>query len=107
MQRQETLDLLASIIESLVMKGIYASPEEAVKALALKHIDRDIAKYRRKISALEKKYGMSFEEFTEHIRGRATMQEEIDWEEWSDARLMLEVRQKNRRELKAHVAVCN
>lgn len=101
------VDLLASLLESLVMTGVYNSLEEAVETLALTQVEKDISKYRRKIATLEKKYGMSFEEFTEHIRGRATMQKEIDWEEWNDARLMLEVRERNRQELKARAASHN
>ena len=34
---------------------------------------------------------MGFEEFTAYLRNRATMEEEIDWEEWDDARMILEV----------------
>jgi hypothetical protein len=78
------------------MIGMYPSPGEAIKALALAQIEQDIAKYQKRIAAFEEKYGMSFEDFTAHIRGRATMEEEIDWEEWDDARMMLEIRKKNR-----------
>ncbi|MBL7183497.1 MAG: hypothetical protein ISS50_03495 [Anaerolineae bacterium] len=62
-----------------------------MEALALAHIDRDVGKYQKRSAALEAKYGMSFEEFTAYLRNRATMEEEIDWEEWDDARMMLEV----------------
>jgi len=88
------VDVLTSITERLVMTGMYASPEEAIEALALAQIDRDIEKYQNQIVALEVKCGMSFEEFTAYLRNRATMEEEIDWEEWDDARMILEVRKK-------------
>jgi len=95
--------ILADIAEKLVMTGRYGSPDEAIAAMALEQLDQEIARYRAKIAAFEEKYGMTFEEFTAHIRGRATMQEEMDWEEWDDARVMLEVREKNRREIAAGV----
>ncbi len=57
----------------------------------LAQIDRDIAKYQKRITALKAKYGMGFEEFTAYLRNRATMEEEIDWEDWDDARMILEV----------------
>jgi hypothetical protein len=90
------IDVLTSVAERLVMTGMYSSSDEAVEALALAQIDRDIEKYQRRIAALEAKYGMNFEEFTAYLRNRATMEEEIDWEEWDDARTMLKVRTKSR-----------
>ena len=79
-----------STAERLVMTGMYSSSEEAVEALALAQIDRDVEKYQKRIAALEAKYGMGFEEFTVYLRNRATMEEEIDWEDWDDARMILE-----------------
>lgn len=96
--------VLADIAEKLVVTGRYRSPGEAIAGIALEQLDQEIAKHRAKIAALEEKYGMTFEEFTTHIQGRATMQEEIDWEEWDDARVMLEVRERNRQEIVAGVA---
>lgn len=91
--------LLADIAEKLVVTGRYRSPDEAIAAIALEQLDQEITKHQAKIAAFEEKYGMSFEEFTAHIRGHATMQEEMDWEEWDDARVMLEVRKRNRQEI--------
>ena len=51
------VDLLASLLESLVMTGVYNSLEEAVETLALTQVEKDISKYRRKIATLEKKTG--------------------------------------------------
>jgi hypothetical protein len=101
------VDVLTSITERLVMIGMYASPEEAVEALALAQIDREIEKYQERIAAFEAKCRMSFEEFTAYLRNRATMEEEIDWEEWDDARMMLEIRKKSREAIVSHAAACN
>jgi DNA-binding ferritin-like protein (Dps family) len=86
---------------------MYASPEEAVEALALAQIDRDIEKYQERIAALEAKYEMDFEEFTTYLRNRATMEEEIDWEEWDDARMILEIRRKSREAIMSYAAAHN
>lgn len=99
--------VLTSITERLVMTGMYTSPEEAVEALALAQIDRDVEKYQKRITALEAKYGMGFEEFTAYLRNRATMEEEIDWEEWDDARMILEIRRKSREAITSHAAAHN
>jgi len=101
------VDVLTSITERLVMTGMYASPEEAIEALALTQIDRDIEKYQKQIAVLKAKYGMSFEEFTAYLRNRATMEEEIDWEEWDDARMILELRKKSREAITSHATACN
>ena len=91
------VDFLTSIAQRLVMTGMYSSPEEAMEGLALAQIDREIEKYQKRITALKAKYGMGFEEFTAYLRNRATMEEElgsgngIDWEDWDDARMILEV----------------
>ena len=61
-------------------------------------IDRDIEEYQEQIAALKAKYNMNFEEFTAYLRNRATMEEEIDWEKWDDARMILEIRRKSRSE---------
>lgn len=101
------IDVLTSVAERLVMTGMYSSSEEAVEALALAQIDRDVEKYQRRIADLEAKYGMSFGEFTSYLRNRATMEEEIDWEEWDDARMILQVRKKSREAIINHAAACN
>jgi hypothetical protein len=101
------VDVLTSIAQRLVMTGMYTSPEEAVEALALAQIDREMEKYRERIADLEAKYGMNFEEFTAYLCNRATMEEEIDWEEWDDTRMILEVRAKSREAITNHAAVRN
>ena len=99
--------VLADIAEKLVVTGRYRSPDEAIAAMALERLDQEIARYRAKLTAFEEKYGMTFEGFTTDIRGRATMQEEMDWEEWDDAQVMLETRERNRQEIAAGVTPHN
>lgn len=101
------VDFLTSIAQRLVMTGMYSSPDEAMKGLALAQIDREIEKYQKRIAALKAKYGMSFEEFTAYLRDRATMEEEIDWEDWDDARMIVEIRRKSREVITSHAAAHN
>jgi len=103
----QAVDVLTSVAERLVMTGMYTSPEEAVEALALAQIDRDIEKHQGRIAILKAKYIMSFEEFTAYLRNRATMEEEIDWEEWDDARMILKVRKQSRKAITSHAAAHN
>jgi len=88
------MEILTAIAEKRTLVGMYPSPEEAIKALALSQIEREIKELRERIAAFERKYGMTFEEFTNYLRNRATMVEEMDWEEWDDARKKLEIREK-------------
>ena len=88
------VEALTTIAEKMTVIGMYPSPEEAIRALALSQIEREIKELRERIEAFEKKYGMTFEEFTVYLRNRATMEEEMDWEEWDDTRRKLEVRER-------------
>lgn len=101
------IDFLTSIAQRLVMTGMYSSPDEAMEGLALAQIDREIEKYQKRITALKAKYGMGFEEFTAYLCNRATMEEEIDWEDWDDARMILEIRRKSREAITSHAAAHN
>jgi hypothetical protein len=101
------VDVLTSIAQRLVTTGMYSSPDEAMEGLALAQIDREIERYQKRITALKAKYGMGFEEFTAYLHNRATMEEEIDWEEWDDARMILEIRKKSREAITSHATVHN
>jgi hypothetical protein len=85
----QAADVLTTIAESLVATRKYHNLDEALYALAIGEVDRKIAKYRRRISHLRKKYDMTFDEFTTHLRGRATIEQEDDWLEWEAALDML------------------
>jgi hypothetical protein len=95
---------LTSIAERLTVTGMYSSPEQALVEMALAQIDREIADVRAEIEALQKKYRMTFEEFTESLRGRATMGDEIVWEEWDDLRLKLAIRQESKEAILSYAA---
>jgi Arc/MetJ-type ribon-helix-helix transcriptional regulator len=78
------------LIEPLVRTGIYGSQEEALKNLVLRYVQEQIDDAEQQIARFQKKYGMGFEEWSDSLVGKATIEEEDDWIEWESARDMLE-----------------
>jgi hypothetical protein len=68
----------------LVQEGMFKSYDELIKALLLDYIDRQIASYERQVRAFEKRHGMSFEEYTWSLRGKASTAEEDEWMDWEE-----------------------
>jgi hypothetical protein len=95
----QAADVLTTIADSLVATKTYKSRNEALYALAIAEVDRKISKYRRRISRLKKKHNMTFDEFTAHLNGRATIDQEDDWLEWEAAMKMLSDWEVTREEL--------
>lgn len=98
-----------AVIGPLVERKLFATEEDAVRALLRDYMLRQIAKKRRTIVRFEKKYGMRFEPFSKYLHersvllqsdelsseqrqilGRAIMMEEEDGLDWKVARDMLE-----------------
>jgi len=96
----QAADVLTTIAESLVATKKYKNRDEALYALAISEVDRKIAKYRRRISRLRKKHDMTFDEFTAHLNGRATIEQEDDWLEWEAAIDMLSDWEATKEELR-------
>lgn len=94
-----SVDVLTTIARSLVVSQEYSSVEEALQAMAISEVRRKIAYYRRRIRALERKYGTDFETFSMRLQGRATPAEEDDWLAWRSAKRMLADWQKTLEEL--------
>lgn len=92
-------DVLTTIARSMVVTQEYASVEEALQAMALSEVRRKVAYYRRRIRALERKYGTDFETFSAQLQGRATPDEEDDWLAWRSANRMLADWQRTYEEL--------
>jgi Arc/MetJ-type ribon-helix-helix transcriptional regulator len=100
---------VAAIIEPLVRSRAFASAEEAIRTLVRDYILRQIQRYSDRLAALEKRHGMSFEQFSAYLKERsallsnghldpeqkkrvaqAVMAEEEDWLDWKIARDFLE-----------------
>jgi hypothetical protein len=90
METIQATEILTTIADTLVSLGKYRDRSAAIKGMALDQVDRKIALYQRRLRRLEKKHGMNFEEFTEQLRGKATIADEDEWFEWESAIYMLE-----------------
>ncbi len=101
-----SVDVLTTIARSLVVAQEYASVEEALQAMAVSEVRRKIAYYRRRIRALERKYGTDFETFGARLRARATPAEEDDWLAWRSANRILADWQTAYEELQSAGARC-
>ncbi len=106
-QVNPAVNVLTTVAERLVTTGMYSSPEKAIVQIALTHIDREIVTLEQQIARWREQYSKTFEEFTAALRNQATMEQEIAWEEWDDARLKLAIRRKSKQELLSYVARLN
>jgi hypothetical protein len=61
------------------------------------HIDQQIALYEERVKAFEVKHEMTFEEYTRHLRGKASIAEEDEWMDWEEALVFLRKWEKIRR----------
>ena len=96
---------VVALVEPLVRHKAFPSTEEAVRELVTDFVLRQIDRYRERIAEFEKRYGMTFEQFSAYLKERsmtltngpldagqkkkvaqALMQEEEDWLDWKIAR---------------------
>lgn len=83
------LEYADKLFAPLVQEGIFESYDELLKRLLLDYIDRQITFYEGQVRAFEAKHGMTFEEYTQNLRGRASIAEEDDWMDWEEALIFL------------------
>ena len=100
---------ISDVIGPLIKRRIFATKEQAVRELMRDYILRQITARRRELGRFERKYGMSFDQFSEYLHarsrlletgrlspeqrqklGQSVMQEEDDWLDWKVAKEMLE-----------------
>jgi hypothetical protein len=96
-------DSVFAVVEPLIRRGLFASPEQAVVEMTRDYIMRQTERYRTTIEAMQTKYGMTYEQFEAYLKSRcevlaanpnptlgaAVMTEEEDALEWKVAREML------------------
>jgi hypothetical protein len=87
-------DVLEKVAKGMVATGVYKDAKTAIKALAVEHVERKIAAYRKQVLEFEHKYSHGLEEHGRLLEGKATMQEEEEWMEWKGAAVMLEAWQR-------------
>lgn len=63
------------------------------------HIDRQITLYEEQVRAFEARHGMTFEEYTRDLRGRASISEEEEWMDWEKALVFLRKWKKIKRQI--------
>lgn len=78
-------NVLNGIADSLVIEAKFASKEDALRSLARSAVRDRMARYRRRIQRLERKYETDFVGFTRAIESKATPQQEDDWLTWKSA----------------------
>ncbi len=78
------------ITEPFVRQGMFKTQSEALRAVVLQYVQRQIDELEREIANFRQKYGMDFEQWTETLKGKATIEEEDDWMEWESVRDALE-----------------
>jgi len=93
--------VLTTIARSLVHTRRYRSINEALRGLALDEVSRKIARYRRRIRHLERKYGMDFQTYDARLKDGATIAEEDDWMAWRSALSLLADWERAYRELQS------
>jgi hypothetical protein len=99
-----------TILEPLVKRKLFDTPEDAARKLARDYILQQIETYKQRIGEFEHKWGMSFEQFTRYTAERTAhlrnpgdmppeklqilsqdiMRDEDDWLDWKVAVEMLE-----------------
>ena len=123
MLEQPAVRTLEKIANIFVSQGKYRTQSDALRAIALDHVDRKIALYQGRVKRFEKKYRVStdgknkrsprlltndfaehwrvFHKFTERLKNRATIPQEDDWMDWEAALEMVEGWQKLKRTLES------
>lgn len=95
---------IESVLEPFVRRGLFATPEGAVRQMARDFVLRQIEFHRSEIAALEAKYGMNYEQFDKYLAvrsqkliespsqslNRAVMAEEDDALTWKSSIEMLD-----------------
>ncbi len=92
------LEYADRLFTPLVREGIFRSYDELLKSLLLDYIDRQIALYEEQTKAFELKHGMTFEEYTHNLKGRASITEEDEWMDWEEALVFLRKWKKIKRQ---------
>ncbi len=64
---------VTAIVEPLIRHKAFASTEEAVSELVADFVLRQIDRYRERIGSFEKRYGMTFEQFSAYLKERSSL----------------------------------
>lgn len=83
------LRIAERLFKPLIREKLFEDYDELLKNLLIIYINQQIKTYQKQIQNLEKKYQLSFEEFTRAIKGTASWKDEDDWMDCEDAVVFL------------------
>ncbi|MBM3241040.1 hypothetical protein FJZ31_32555 [Candidatus Poribacteria bacterium] len=75
-------ETLSEIADSLVSTDIYQDATEALLAIATDFIDRKIENYQNIVRYYEQKHNCRLKNYATQLENKASMEQEIDYEEW-------------------------
>ena len=78
----EVSSILSDVFRVPISLGIYENYQEAIREVVTDFVLQKIEYYRNRIAEHEKKYGVSFVDFTFQLSDKATISDEDDWMEW-------------------------
>ncbi len=98
------IDSVASIVQPLVRRGLFKSPETAVRMLAQDYVLRQLESCQVILKQMEDKHGMNYAQFETYVQrrsellmttpnaqlGQAIMQDEDDLFDWKAAHELLQ-----------------
>ena len=82
MELQQTAQYL---LQPLVSSGVFEDETTALKTIVYEFVSSKINTYQTSIDTFQEKYEMDFEQFTQHLEGKSTMETDDDWQEWEGA----------------------
>jgi hypothetical protein len=67
------IDSIATIVQPLVQRGLFESPEKAIRILTQDYVLRQIDRWRTVLSQMEAKHGMRYEQFDLYLARRSRL----------------------------------
>lgn len=83
------LEQADKLLAPLVQEGVFENYFDLLKTLLLDYIERQIMAYRRRARSFERKHGLSFERYSKHLQGQASLVDEDEWMDWEETLIFL------------------
>lgn len=90
--------VIHGLVKPLVVTGAYKDESAALKEILLMMLDKKLAGFRKLIEENTGRFG-AFTDYSENIKGRASIGDEKTWLEWKSAIEQEKVWQEARQEL--------
>lgn len=66
----------------MILNGLYKDEISALKDITIFYVQSKVKQYSNQIQEFQKKYNLTFDEFTKSIKNNASMAMEDDWLDW-------------------------